>query len=105
MSRDERLNRIDEDVDQRVGLTLHHIMQSYEISASTKTRLAKDVRDDITKMIVCVLAEGLIESAEAKCAAACTHAQEMKQIEEEMKKDLCFKEVKAFYVRKAELPF
>jgi len=108
MSKDERLNRIDEDIDQRVGVMLKHILHDYEISSSTQNILTTQVRIDITKMIVYVLAEGLIEKANEGRAAAFRRVIEAKQIERQMKEDLCFETVKAFYVRKqeeAELPF
>jgi len=108
MSKHERLRLIDEDIDRRLGVMLEHIIESYEMSSSTEKLLMNQVRDDITKSIMCVVAEGLIEKAGEKRVAAFVKAQEAKQIEEQMKEDLCFKTVKAFYARKkeeAELPF
>jgi len=101
----ERLTRIDEDVDQRVGQMLHQIIQSFELSSSTQNLLVKQVRADLVRSIVMVVAEGLIEKAGEALVAASAKARDAKQVEEEMKKDLDFERVKAFYAQKAELPF
>jgi len=101
----ERLTRIDSDIDLRVGLMIATIIQSYEISPSTRTRLTTNVRNDIVRMIVTVLADGLMERADENRVAAEAKAEEAKKIEEEMREDLNAEAVRAFYEDKASVPF